>query len=46
VQATPNANAETVESTTHQGLKFLDSLKQAKDKTYVTVIAAAAVTCH
>jgi hypothetical protein len=35
VQAEPNARSETVESTTTAGLKFLDSLKQAKDKTYV-----------
>lgn len=33
---TPNSRSETVESTTTAGLKFLDSLKQAKDKTYVT----------
>ncbi|KAI4617707.1 hypothetical protein J4E83_006039 [Alternaria metachromatica] len=30
---TPNSRSETVESTTTAGLKFLDSLKQAKDKT-------------
>ena len=30
-----SAGGETVESTTDLGLKFLDSLKQAKDKTYV-----------
>jgi hypothetical protein len=35
VQATPNANAETAQSTTTKGLQFLESLKQAKDKTYV-----------
>jgi hypothetical protein len=29
------AGGETVESTTDMGLKFLDSLKQAKDKTCV-----------
>lgn len=29
------SGGETVESTTDMGLKFLDSLKQAKDKTYV-----------
>ncbi|KAH7563807.1 hypothetical protein BM1_00854 [Bipolaris maydis] len=33
VQADTNANSETVASTTTAGLKFLDSLKQAKDKT-------------
>ncbi|KAJ4372363.1 hypothetical protein N0V83_004137 [Neocucurbitaria cava] len=33
VPAETNANSETVESTTTQGLKFLESLKQAKDKT-------------
>ncbi|KAF1942646.1 Bromodomain-containing protein [Clathrospora elynae] len=31
--AATNANSETAESTTTQGLKFLESLKQAKDKT-------------
>lgn len=30
-----SAGGETVESTTDMGLKFLESLKQAKDKTYV-----------
>jgi hypothetical protein len=35
VQTESNAIAETAESTTTAGLKFLDSLKQAKDKTYV-----------
>ncbi|KAL6712093.1 hypothetical protein ACN47E_003136 [Coniothyrium glycines] len=33
VPAESNANSETVESTTISGLKFLDSLKAAKDKT-------------
>ena len=34
-QETPkaSADAETPETTTTMGLKFLDSLKQAKDKT-------------
>ncbi|KAF1840562.1 Bromodomain-containing protein [Cucurbitaria berberidis CBS 394.84] len=31
--AETNANSETAESTTTQGLKFLESLRQAKDKT-------------
>jgi hypothetical protein len=35
VQAESNASSETPQSTTTAGLKFLDSLKQAKDKTYV-----------
>jgi hypothetical protein len=35
VQAESNANTETVETTTIKGLQFLESLKQAKDKTYV-----------
>ncbi|KAF7446211.1 hypothetical protein A1F99_095020 [Pyrenophora tritici-repentis] len=30
-----NSKSETVASTTAAGMKFLDSLKQAKDKTYV-----------
>ena len=36
-QETPkaSADAETPETTTTMGLKFLDSLKQAKDKTRV-----------
>ncbi|CAO2656912.1 Nn.00g057150.m01.CDS01 [Neocucurbitaria sp. VM-36] len=33
VPAETNANSETAESTKAQGLKFLESLKQAKDKT-------------
>ncbi|KAF2025212.1 Bromodomain-containing protein [Setomelanomma holmii] len=33
VPASPSANAETAESTTTKGLQFLESLKQAKDKT-------------
>jgi hypothetical protein len=40
VQAESNATSETVETTKAQGLKFLDSLKQAKDKTYVPAL------CH
>ncbi|KZM18563.1 uncharacterized protein EKO05_0002340 [Ascochyta rabiei] len=32
-QKAPSAGGETAESTTDMGLKFLDSLKQAKDKT-------------
>ncbi|KAJ4383049.1 hypothetical protein N0V86_002277 [Didymella sp. IMI 355093] len=32
-QKAPGSGGETVESTTDMGLKFLDSLKQAKDKT-------------
>ncbi|KAJ4992153.1 bromodomain containing protein [Stagonosporopsis vannaccii] len=32
-QKAPGAGGETAESTTDMGLKFLDSLKQAKDKT-------------
>lgn len=35
MQADTNATSETVESTTTAGLKFLESLKQAKDKTCV-----------
>jgi hypothetical protein len=35
MQAETPSKSETVESTTIAGLKFLDSLKQAKDKTYV-----------
>jgi len=35
VQGESNANVETVETTTTKGLLFLDTLKQAKDKTYV-----------
>lgn len=40
MQADTSANSETVASTTTAGLKFLDSLKQAKDKTYVLYL------CH
>jgi hypothetical protein len=35
VQPDRKTSSETPESTTTAGLKFLDSLKQAKDKTYV-----------
>lgn len=35
MQAESNANTETVATTTTKGLQFLESLKQAKDKTYV-----------